>query len=413
MRAHLAYLSLQLDSNKTRYIRTRVRHKSSQEGTLRNQAIGLVVSVVGVLVFASSASAAALPGVVSVTGKPGPLPSCPAAEADGFNSRPAAQVTTFSDGGKLYTYEEEGEKIVLPQPPANFNPLKASEAELERYAFPKRPSSEEQVQLAKWEEEMGTYKEMAPPTACTGAPPPRSGISGRVRHTGTSGSYNWSGYVTNAPTNRYQWNAAEGDFYQVNGAAHTSCKSNAILSSWVGLGGFEPEVYGGFIQDGTDAYTNGSTDVWYEMYSGLKNKNGYFPEMYVNPGDYIGFLVEYSTSTSTASFITYDQNTGVYRSVVIPETGIGYYDGSSGDFIEERPGVAGTENYYPLLNFGTSQFYYAEVRTAAGNWTFLGETNNVKNQMWSGGGIEKGKKLASPGITTETNGYVNVYYNCQ
>lgn len=369
----------------------------------RARRVLLILSGILVGIFPSGASAA------TITGTPGPLPSCAASEA-GVDSRQNAQVKTFADGGRLLTYEQGGEEIIFPQPPPGFDPLTASDAMLERYALAPRPSQSEPEQLRLWEEQMSTYREMSPPVGCTGTPPPRTGVTGEVIHTGTEGNPNWSGYVTSAPTNRYQWNDAWADFTQVNGASHFSCKSNAILSSWVGLGG-DHEQYSGFIQAGTDAYTNGTTAQWIEYWAGNWHEATYFPEMYVYPGDYIGLNVSYNVSTETATFEVYDQNTGIFRSVVIPGLGLQFYDGSSGDFIDERP--AGETGYYPLLNFGQHQMLFAQVRNAAGNWAWLGETNNVREQMWSGGGIRLGKLLATPPGLDSVNAFTDKYYACQ
>ena len=341
----------------------------------------------------------------TVSGKAEALPSCAAVE-NGYDGRQRAQVTTFDDGGKLYTYEQNGQKIILPQPPADFDPLKASDAMLERYAFPPRPSADQGEQVKRWEEKMAAYKGTAPPVSCTGAPPPRTGIDGEVHHIGTENSDNWSGYYTSDTSNHQHWNAAEADFFQVNGSLYKSCKSNAILSSWVGLGGLTETD--GLIQAGTDAYTSGATDVWYEWIAGKSfDEQAYFPEMYVYPGDYIGFLVEYNVSTETASFITYDQNTGIYRPAVIPGLPKQFYDGGYGDFIHERPWTGA--GYYPLLNFGTSLFYYAEVRTAAGNWAWYSEPNNKRVKMFS---KNSNLLLAEPFATSTTN-FTDYYYHCQ
>lgn len=368
----------------------------------RAKSVLFILSCILTGVFPSSASAA------MIAGTPGPLPSCAASEA-GFDSRQAAQVKTFADGGELYTYEQGGRRTIFPQPPPNFDPLTASDEMLERYAFAPRPPQSEPEQLALWEEQMSTYREMSPPVGCTGAPPPKTGITGEVRHTGTEGTYNWAGYVTSAPGNQYQWNDAWADFTQVNGAAHFSCKSNAILSSWVGLGA--DATYSGLIQAGTDAFTNGTTAQWIEYWAGNWHQATYFPEMYVYPGDYIGLNISYSVSTETATFEVYDQNTGVFRSVVIPGLGLQFYDGSTGDFIDERP--AGEAGYYPLLNFGQHQMLFAQVRNASGHWAWLGETNNLREQMWSGGEINLGKLLARAVGLDSVNSFTDKYSACQ
>jgi hypothetical protein len=365
-------------------------------------------SVASTIALSALALAPALSSAATVTGMPKALPSCAAVEA-GFDSRQNAQITTLADGGKLYTYEQNGQKIVLPQPPADFAPLKASDEELERYGFPPRPSAKDADHLAHWQELMAGYRSTGAPVTCNGAPPPRTGETEPVSHTVVGYNNIWSGFMTYDPGNRSHWNAAEADFFQINGAAHTSCSSDAVASSWVGLGGWN---YGGLIQAGTDAYTSGKTSVWYEWIAGSFDESAYFPEMYVNPGDYIGVLVEYKVSTETATYVTYDQNTGVFRSVVMPGMPSQFYDGSTGDFMDERPTSRATGKILPLLNFSTHMYYYAEVRNSAGNWAWLGEPNRARVLMYSNPN-GTGNLLADPGLMESVNSFRDTYYHCE
>src|SRR5689334_13997123 len=88
------------------------------------------LSLLAVTAALCAVAAAAVPGrsaAAAVSGAPGPLPTCGALDG-GADAHAGAQVTTFADGGKLFTYEQDGQEIVLPQPPPGFDPLKAGDA---------------------------------------------------------------------------------------------------------------------------------------------------------------------------------------------------------------------------------------------------------------------------------------------
>ena len=371
------------------------------------------LSLLAVTAALCAVAAAAVPdgaAAAAVTGSAGPLPTCGALDR-GADAHSYAQVTSFADGGRLYTYEQDGQEIVLPQPPPGFNPLKASDGLLRRYGFPPRPAAGEAAELAQWESTFRGYRGSGPAVSCTGAPPARTGISEEVRHGTVEGSSNWSGYNTQDATNKYHWDASWADYFQVNGAALPSCKSNAIFSSWIGLGGVNAQ-YAGLIQAGTDAFTNGATTAWYEWIAGAYDGEAYFPEIYVYPGDHVAVAIEYILASETATYAIYDANTGVYRMVKMPGLPLQFYDGSTGDFIHERP--AGPTGLYPLLNFGSSAMYDARVKNRVGqNWVWVGEPNHVQEQMWSGNGLGLGTLLASPGALTSVNSFTNTYYHCQ
>lgn len=369
-----------------------------------------LLAVTATLCAVAAAAVPARSAAATVTGTPGPLPTCVALDK-GANPHADAQVTSFADGGRLFTYEQDGQEIVLPQPPSDFDPLRASDAALRRYGFQPRPAAGEAAERARWESTMSGYRGSAPPVSCTGAPPARTGITGEVRHGTVEGSYNWSGFNTQDAGNKYHWDASWADYFQINGVARTSCKSSAIASAWVGLGGSNPQ-YAGLVQAGTDAFTNGATAAWYEWIAGSYDGQAYFPEIYVYPGDHVAVAVEYQLATETATFAIFDANTGVYRSVLMPGLPPQFYDGSSGDFIIERPG--GATGYYPLLNFGSTAFYNARVKNSTSqSWVWLGEPNHVQEQMWSGGGLGLGSLLASPGALTSVNSFTDTYYRCQ
>ena len=73
----------------------------------------------------------------------------------------------------------------LPEPPPGFNPLTATSADLQKYGFPEKPTSE--TELKAWEEVMQNAKEYVKPVQI-----PSRAVHGLV---GTTNTPNWAGYV--------------------------------------------------------------------------------------------------------------------------------------------------------------------------------------------------------------------------
>ena len=67
----------------------------------------------------------------------------------------------FEDGGKDVVYVIDGIENHCLVPPAGFDPLTASDEELEKYCFPPRP--EDKNDLTDWEYEMSFYRSMPEP----------------------------------------------------------------------------------------------------------------------------------------------------------------------------------------------------------------------------------------------------------
>jgi hypothetical protein len=64
---------------------------------------------------------------------------------------PTVDVQTLPDGGTAYVYDTNGDGVGdawVVVPPSNFDPATASEADLERYGLPARPTDPDA--LAEW-----------------------------------------------------------------------------------------------------------------------------------------------------------------------------------------------------------------------------------------------------------------------
>jgi hypothetical protein len=88
--------------------------------------------------------------------------SCSRAKSsDDCRPIPLARVVTYPDGGKAYVYKNGLAQAV---PPAGFDPIRASSAQLARYGFPPRPRDPER--LAAWVKRFSGIKEHASAGIC-------------------------------------------------------------------------------------------------------------------------------------------------------------------------------------------------------------------------------------------------------
>lgn len=67
-------------------------------------------------------------------------------------------IEELDDGGKIYFYLIDGVEHKFPVPPDGFDPLTASDEQLETYGFPPRPDKENIDEYESWVEIMSCYK---------------------------------------------------------------------------------------------------------------------------------------------------------------------------------------------------------------------------------------------------------------
>lgn len=270
-----------------------------------------------------------------------------------------SHVVSLPGGGKGYIYYINGVKNEVPVPAAGFSPLTASDAQLQEYGFPPRPQNPNE--LAQWKSDMSHWKRVAAPTLST-----IPGIDHRLRRFNTSESANWGGYVNTSSSN--QWIAVQGNWTQPTPGS-TSC-SNADESSWAGLGGWNT---GSLIQAGTDMNYGNTPVAWYEY---LKPNGGVAEQpissITVRPGDSMHVYVSYQTSTGQTDFYVADNTTGTSKSVLVTLDS-NYYDGSSAEWIDERPTV--NNSLVPLLNYGSDPWTNAQTYNTQGVWEPIGNNS--------------------------------------
>lgn len=349
-------------------------------------------------------------------------------------------IARTQDGATAYEFSVAGKVNTFIVPPRGFSPLDATNAQLAQYGFPTRPTGAKQLQM--WETAMSDWRRTAAPAisvtdvysklvplarsnkgggpgtasgapgtpgagpgAPAGAPGTPGGAAGpgmpaapgqpHQRPVNATESSNWSGYYTSSGYN--QWDAVEGAFVQ---PTDMSQSANKFESSWVGLGGVNS---GALIQDGTQMNA-GQYSAWYEYLgnggAGVPEIN--FDNISVNPGDEIYAYTSYDASTGNAYFFVEDETDGTSQSTTV-NLGSDYYDGSTAEWINERPEVGGS--LAQLANYGSQTWTGAEAFDVTSNaYDDLGNVSNCAIDMCSSSGqlLSCAGSLQSPTSFTDT-----------
>ncbi len=186
--------------------------------------------------------------------------------------------------------------VNCPSPPANFNPLLASDAEIRYYGFPRRPQGNAS-ELSDWLNLVNGAKYRS----CSfinshrySQPLNLKSLSRPLYSSGYTYSVNWSGYFAGS--------GSGNGFKQVEGnwnvpcydGSHSPSKSRAV--TWIGLGGW----YGNNLwQGGTTEDPSTGYHFWFEP----------FPQTYMmiqsqslSCGDHIQAEVDYNVTVPGKSY---------------------------------------------------------------------------------------------------------------
>jgi hypothetical protein len=327
------------------------------------------------------------------------LPDCnefnPQSRALGATDNP--QITKVEGGGTKYSYAVPGasdEYITVSEPPTGFDPLAASDAELQTWGLPPRPSNE--AGREQWREMVGSYKYTTPHESCRQTDPNRVHA-----YQGSFFSGNWSGYENEASNNRFKWHAVMGNTYMA--VDHGSCNPSADVAQWVGLGGNGA----GFIQAGVENRSGIYYEAWIEWWSG--NQRYYYePVLYqggapyiVGPNQFIRMYVGYNWSLEEYYVYLTNDYTG-QTELVQGKIGHQFYDGSTAEWIDEAPGQL------PLLNFGEITWW---------NATTQNEANQVLPAtyypLWKVTAGSSSQHLTmAPGMIWNGQNWSDYYYQC-
>lgn len=278
-----------------------------------------------------------------------------ALRACGLSVFPLTTTKALPGGGYAYTYAESSGGVTSVTdlvPPAGFNPMAATDAQLDEYGFPPRPTDLHGLEI--WQSEMSRW---------TGAVRPEPyDVAVPSVHFDTITSRNWAGYAVSGSHGTYTHAEA---WYNEPSISGSQC-SNPAEGTWAGIGG---EWDGYLAQNGTahNAWPIGDHQSWWELVPG----DGAHPRtLYGTPG------WQFDASTrwygSGYRFYYYDSYSGKTDAV---DVGTCEYGGTSAEAIVERPGNLNNG----LSNFGTWQVNQAE---ANGQYFYNWSPTGGRHGIW-------------------------------
>jgi len=286
----------------------------------------------------------------------------------GFSSRARAQTRPSSgSAGSAINLTSIPGTIAYAQPPSGFDPMSASDTELEQYGFPPRPDPESAPQAyALWHKLVSTPQTrianpQLQPTNTYHRPvqdlTPQSEITTSQASPYTSS--NWSGYTVAASAGTFAVDqAAVYTEYIVPIAqqAAGSCSGSWDYSAqWIGFDGFGS---GDVLQAGSEANAlcaGGNTSTqYYGVYEWYPNGAVKILNFKVKPGDVMGLEVWYTQASPSGHlyFINYTTQKSVTIGFGQP-AGTTFY-GNSVEWIVERPTLG--SNYATLSHYVAAPF---------------------------------------------------------
>ncbi|MGW2572560.1 hypothetical protein [Streptomyces sp. NPDC001537] len=234
----------------------------------------------------------------------------------------AAQSVRASAGKELTYSLPGGATMTTIIPPKGFRPQTAAPATARAFGFnaPDNPRA-----LVAWRAKYKGYRGTTPSVPCL-APSRKSSLR-------ASYSSNWGGYVATGHSN---YNEVYDD--QNIPTYSTSCgsNSNTMASPWIGLGGFRSTK---LIQQGFDAGASATATqgarLWYE-YLNSAHQN---PLVYIGHTTKTGHVISQAMTYRSGKvvFHWYDRTAGSGWSDVTVSGLSSYYDGTTADYITERP----------------------------------------------------------------------------
>ncbi|HEY1699045.1 MAG TPA: G1 family glutamic endopeptidase [Trebonia sp.] len=353
--------------------------------------IGAVAALAAPVAVATSASASSPAGTPSASRPAGWANlDCAAQQPAGAQKaqvlHPSA-TQKLAHGGTGYFFCQGGRETEVAEPPAGFTPRTASASELAEYGYPPKPTGG--AALKTWQEAVA---DRSPSTTV-----PTLKVTDQRAVTNS----HWSGYVASAASGT-TFNTVEATITQPAYHAPSSGCSSGYLVSWVGLGGYSS---GNLIQDGTEIDQGATYIPWYEWLGAVGTINiTQLPGVTINAGDQVFIYATYESSNQVVDFYISDSD-GTGNSYQA-SLGSGDYDGSTAEWIDERPLIDGS--FPNLANYGSDPWTGAEVEDSAGDYVDAGDTSSQTPVTMTG----NDGNLSVPG-TLGTSSFTDTYASCQ
>ena len=313
-----------------------------------------------------------------------------------------ADTAALPDGGTISTYTfPNGSVLTVPTPPAGFDPLTASDAELALYDFPARPT--DATDLADWTRAMAAYTSDLPPANSMT-------FDGVASNFHDQSSYNWSGFDQGTQgLQNTNYIGVKGEI-TVPSFSGTSCQDSYPgqngLGAWVGLGGTPSNGVGSpLVQEGIECgsplqYSLTSSELtsavsafrpFFEFVPDFTPTNS---EIQFNPiafcgqltwtipaGDIVYMNMGYETGPQIANFFLEDLTTGTTHSCSENAVSLWSFDGNTADWIVESPefNLSGQLEPSTPADFGAVPFTDVNSESGStGTWSQLVAANSTK-----------------------------------
>ena len=316
-------------------------------------------------------------------------------------------VVYFEDGGKDVVYIIDGIENHCLVPAAGFNPLIATDEELERYCFPPRP--EDENDLLDWERQMSYYKETPEPEITVkvdysiekdrflsdsfddeGA----DAAKGMTAYT-TSYDICWAGYVSNLgfyttnPYSQVEMDYSQPDVSIVSGTG--ICKN----LYWVGLGGKNSYK---FVQAGTGTTGTSYHYAWYEYSSpSVLGTLQVISGLTVNHGNAMHVYIAFDQNNNQFNYYIANNSTGQSSNGYVSLSASSYYDGSTCEWIVERA-PSGYNAYHNLGYFGSATFTNCKYKYSNNStWYNLSTCSGLYRVILTSNGTSSGNPICTPG----------------
>lgn len=266
--------------------------------------------------------------------------------------------------------------MTVTTPPSNFDPVNATNAKLQEYGFPVRPT--DASSLADWTTAMASYKsDPAPPATLKVG----SGSAAGDMSTYTT---NWAGYSSGVITaHNHTYVAVKSNYVMPSIVSGTQlCDYAGPLAFWVGLGGttsvLNPSDKNNLVQQGVicgNPFVVGD-NAWrpYTEFADIGNPVPFcgYGSWTFAPGDTIYQNMGYVTSTNTANFYIEDETTGVAHGCPGSPPSGWTFDGNTADW--ESEASFGLSADFTSINFTNAN---AELGST-GSWVSMGSQSTTK-----------------------------------
>jgi hypothetical protein len=259
----------------------------------------------------------------------------------------------------------------FPNPPAGFDPLTASQADLATYGLPPRPSplGRSATAYAIWARIMKAAKHhVMPQIRMTDRRHGPAILRAGIQHASAQTSLNWSGQVLTSGSTSFGSSAfAEVTAQWVISAVQEpvgSCSGTDVSAIWVGIDGLNSSDVLQAGTEGDTACSNGVTTQnyypWFEWYPNYS----YEVQNFIEFRGATVYVVVHATSATNGTAMFVNLQTNAYTNVGITAPAGTSLKGNSAEWIVERPTIGQPGTFGTLADFGmigmTSEIAYTQ-----------------------------------------------------